>query len=180
MSIKILISLVSILLLFFIILLLIFRSEEFFAWFSNQWVDVVYAAIMAIIAGIVLEYLYRRRYSRSKMLKTTITPHSLTNKSIAKLVLKEKQEFLIKEYERTFGREDFVGVVVADDLLFIGKEHFKITRKDDGFYIEDLNTKNGTLINGKEIKEGEKVRLENGDVINVANTLDIEYYEKMI
>ncbi|MDI9623377.1 MAG: FHA domain-containing protein [Methanothermobacter sp.] len=48
---------------------------------------------------------------------------------------------------------------------------------DDGCYIEDLDTKNGTKINGNEIKGLGKIKLENQDEILVAKTLPIKYLE---
>ena len=96
---------------------------------------------------------------------------------MAKLVLKENQEFIIKEFERVFGREDFIGVTGPDDLLYVGKEHFKITKQSDGYYIEDLNTKNGTQVNGEEIKGKGKRKLENEDNILVAQILNIKYFD---
>jgi pSer/pThr/pTyr-binding forkhead associated (FHA) protein len=91
--------------------------------------------------------------------------------------LKENHEFLIREYERIFGREDFIGVTPADELMFIGKEHFKITRDKDGYYIEDLNTKNGTSLDGIEISGHGKQKLIDGNEILVAKTLQIKYSE---
>jgi pSer/pThr/pTyr-binding forkhead associated (FHA) protein len=110
--------------------------------------------------------------------QTTATPPIDTKKSLAKLSLKENYEFLIKEFEKIFGREDFLGMALTDDLLFIGKRHFKITKMDDGFYIEDLDTKNGTKLNGEEIRGSGKVKLENGDEILVAKILNISYNEE--
>ncbi|HII84879.1 MAG TPA: FHA domain-containing protein [Methanobacterium subterraneum] len=140
----------------------------------------IYALLLAIIAAVLINYFYKRHSAKSKMLQTTVTPPLQSSQSQAKLILKEKHEFIIKEYERVFGREDFVGVLVADDLLFIGKKHFKISKKDDGFYIKDLKTKNGTKINSKDLKGHESVRLHDGDNILVADVLNIRYTEEMI
>lgn len=159
--------------------LLIFR-DEFIKWIGYHWLDLIIAVLMAIIAGLAIEYINRKFSAKSKMSQTTITPHKPPRKSLAKLVLKDKHEFLIKEYERIFGREDFLGVILTDNLLFIGKEHFKITRMNDGYYIEDLHTKNGTLLNGKDLKGLGKQRLKNNDKIMVAKTLDIRYSEENI
>ncbi len=145
-----------------------------------QWLDIVYAGIMAIFVGLIIEYIYRKYSAKSKMAMTTITPPQNSQVSFAKLVLKDKHEFLIQEYERIFGREDFLGVLVVDDLMFIGKKHFKITRMEDGFYIEDLGTKNGTMLNGEEIKDKGKVKLQNEDEILVAKVLSIKYYQESV
>lgn len=163
-----------------IILSFFLWGNLFLDWFRFQWMDIVYAGIMAIIAGLIIEYIYRKYSAKSKMAMTTVTPPQNSHVSFAKLVLKDKHEFLIQEYERIFGREDFLGVLVVDDLMFIGKKHFKISRMEDGFYIEDLGTKNGTMLNGAEIKDKRKVKLENKDEILVAKVLNIKYYQESI
>ncbi len=147
--------------------------------FQFQWLNFIYALFLAIIAAILINYFYKRYSAKSKMLQTTVTPPR-SSQSQAKLILKEKHEFIIKEYERIFGRENFIGVLMADDLLFIGKEHFKISKKDDGFYIQDLETKNGTQVNSKDIKGLSSVKLHNGDNILVADVLNIRYIEKIV
>lgn len=112
-----------------VLILTIFQTETLTQWLKYEWMDLIYAIILAIIAGLLIEFIYRRYSAKSKMLQTTMTPATESSKFMAKLVLKENQEFLIKEYERTFGREDFIGVVPADELMFIGKEHFNYQRQ---------------------------------------------------
>jgi len=163
---------------FALMVLLIFIAGNSANLFQFNWLDVIYAAIMAIIVGLVLDYIYSKYSDKSKMQQTTMTPPSKIKKSMARLVLKDKHEFIIDEYERTFGREDFIGISVPDDLRYVGKEHFKIIKKDDGFYIEDLSTKNGILLNGKEIKGKGMKKLENEDDILVAKVLEIKYNEE--
>lgn len=132
-------------------------------------------ALMAIIAGIAIRNFYVIFSQKSKITETTRV--NKPKKSFANLFLPKDRHIIIEDYEKTFGREDFLGVLLPDDLVFIGKEHFKITRMDDGFYIEDLDTKNGTTINGNEIKGSGKIKLENRDEILVAKTLPIKYLE---
>lgn len=158
-----------------VLILLIFRKDEFINWLNYQWLEIIYAAIMALIVGLLIDYIYRKYSAKSKMLQTTVTPPSQNQEVMAKLVIENKHEFYIKDYEKIFGREDFIGVTVPDELVFIGKKHFKITRKDYGFFIEDLNTKNGTLLNGQDITKLGKKKLENGDEILVAKTLKINF-----
>lgn len=137
--------------------------------------DIFVVALIAIIAGIAIRGFYVKFSQRSKIKKTTIV--NKPKKLFANLVLPKNRQILIEDYEKTFGREDFLGVLLPDDLLFIGKEHFKITKMDDGCYIEDLDTKNGTKINGNEIKGLGKIKLENQDEIFVAKTLTLKYLE---
>ena len=176
MSLKTIIGLVIILFVLIISYLVIFWRDQFINRLNAMWVDLVFAVILAIIVGVVINYMYKKS-SKSKILKTTITPTNNTHQSMAKLVLKENQEFIIKEFERVFGREDFIGITGPDDLLYIGKEHFKITKQSNGYYIEDLNTKNGTQVKGEEIKGKGKIQLENEDNILVAQILNIKYFD---
>jgi hypothetical protein len=152
-------------------------SSAFTEWITLHWLDILIAAIISLILIFVIQTLYQRSL-KSKILKTTITPSSPPEEFEAKLVLKENQEFLIKEYERIFGREDFLGVLESENLAFIGKKHFKITKNKTGFYIEDLKTKNGTILNKIEIKSAGPKKLKNEDEILVAKTLKLRYLEK--
>ncbi|MGC9517550.1 MAG: FHA domain-containing protein [Methanomicrobiales archaeon] len=159
---------------FFTISLLIF-GNDFVIWFQLEWLNILIAIILAIIMGYIVEYLYKKFSGRSKFSETTMI--NKPRKVLAKLILPEQKEFIIEQYERIFGREDFVGLMVVDELLYVGKNHFKLSRMDDGFYIEDLNTKNGTMINGEEIKGRGKIKLKNNDSIIIANVLKALYME---
>jgi hypothetical protein len=153
-------------------------SSEFANWVALHSLDILIAAILAVIFILVIQTLYKR-LKKPEVLKTTITPSSKPEEFQARLILKENQEFLIKEYEQIFGREDFLGVLESENLAFIGKEHFKITKNKNGFYIEDLETKNGTLLNKIEIKGAGPKKLKNKDKILVAKTLRLRYLEKI-
>ncbi|PJF47083.1 MAG: FHA domain-containing protein [Chloroflexi bacterium] len=72
--------------------------------------------------------------------------------------------------------------LIASDVLIIGREvgvvdlmlperqvsrrHAKIERTPQGFVLTDLNSKNGTFLNGKEVKEPKL--LQDGDEIQIA------------
>lgn len=159
-----------------IIILLIVFQDAFLDWLNSRWLDILIAAILAIIAGLIIEVIYRKYAPKSKFSKTTLVMKP--RKKLAKLILPDNNHLTITQYERIFGREDFVGVLIADQLLFIGKKHFKLTRLDDGFYIEDLNTKNSTRINGEDIKGLGKIKLKNNDRILLADTLNLLYSEE--
>lgn len=47
----------------------------------------------------------------------------------------------------------------------ISRMHAKIMKKDDGIFLLDLNSTNGTFVNGENIKSGEEYRLESGDLV---------------
>ena len=143
-------------------------------------VDLVLAIIMASIAGLVIEFLYRRYSPQSKILKTTVTHKPTNNVSFAQLILPNNNNIIVDGAERIIGREDFVGVISTDKLLFIGKDHLKVIKKPDGFYIQDMNTKNGTQLNGEDIAAENQVPINSGDEILVGKTLKIKFTEKKL
>lgn len=159
-----------------LIILFIFWNDAFLNWLQIRWVDVIIAAILAIICGFGIEFLYIKYSTKSKLDLTTMVMKP--RKLLAKLILPDGNHIIITQYERIFGREDFLGILLPDQLIFIGKEHVKLTRLDDGFYIEDMNTKNGTTVNGQDIKSLGKIKLKNNDQIVLAETLTVSYHEE--
>ena len=102
--------------------------------------DLVLAIIMAVIAGFGIDSVYRRFSPQSKILKTTVTGTPNKNVSFAELIMPNNTNIIIDGTGKIIGREDFVGVVSTDKLLYIGKNHFRIIKNPDGFYFEDMNT----------------------------------------
>jgi hypothetical protein len=50
----------------------------------------------------------------------------------------------------------------------ISRQHARVVRRDDAWYVEDLGSKNGTFINQVRVKRTERV--EPGDTIRIGNT----------
>jgi len=162
----------------FFIIALIFFFDVVLEYIKERYMDIIIAIILAIIAGIVIEYIYKRFSPKSKILKTTMTHVPNDNGLFASLVLPNNNNIVVAGAEKIIGREDFLGVIPTDKLLFIGKNHFKITNMEDGFFIEDLDTKNGTFLNQEKLTPFKKIRLNEGDEILVAGNLHIKYTEK--
>lgn len=66
-----------------------------------------------------------------------------------------------------FGRDHFVDMGLV--ALFISKRHFALKYEDGKLYITDLGSKNGTYVNGVDIRGKEWVELRPGDVVKIAN-----------
>jgi hypothetical protein len=64
----------------------------------------------------------------------------------------------------TLGRGEECEIVLPDRQ--VSRMHVRVSRGDDGFYVEDLGSKNGTYLNGMPVKD--RVRLQDGDEIQVA------------
>jgi len=68
------------------------------------------------------------------------------------------------EGEKLIGREDTCDVVIADRQ--VSRYHARLFKAEDGIYLEDLASKNGTFINS--VRVDEPVLLQDGDVIQIA------------
>ncbi len=64
------------------------------------------------------------------------------------------------------GRSDICELCVADNRM--SKQHFVIEYEDRNIYITDLDSTNGTMING--IRIGERQKLDNDDIVTAGNT----------
>lgn len=51
----------------------------------------------------------------------------------------------------------------------VGKIHAEIIKKENNYYIIDLNSVNGTYVNHKRITCSTEVKLNNGDIVTIAN-----------
>ncbi len=70
--------------------------------------------------------------------------------------------------ECTIGRAQDNGLAVPDGS--VSSKHARILRTDDGFVIEDLQSRNGTYVNGERIVEGQR-KLSDGDLIRVGKVI---------
>ncbi len=72
------------------------------------------------------------------------------------------KEFQITKERTTLGRRPYNDIVI--DNLAVSGEHAVLTASQNDVFIEDLNSTNGTYINGKAVK---KQLLSNNDVVEV-------------
>src|SRR5688572_3218685 len=68
--------------------------------------------------------------------------------------------------ETTIGRGAENTIVL--DMDNVSRQHARVLNKKDGFYIEDLNSTNGTYVNDIEIKYE---RLRNGDLLKIGGAI---------
>jgi len=72
------------------------------------------------------------------------------------------KEFQITKERTTLGRRPYNDIVI--DNLAVSGEHAVLTAAQEDVFIEDLNSTNGTYINGKAVK---KQLLQNNDVVEI-------------
>lgn len=116
-----------------------------------------------------------------------------TNEEIEKVEIKEvDQATLVQDKKKTYGLKDSSGLIIKlCDTSVIGRygevepeyfsrnpyvsgNHARIGCQGDRWFIEDLNSTNGTRINGKKCTAGIKYLLKPGFKITLAN-LELEW-----
>jgi pSer/pThr/pTyr-binding forkhead associated (FHA) protein len=68
----------------------------------------------------------------------------------------------------TIGRDSMNDIVLTDNL--ISRNHAVIQKIKNAYFIKDLNSTNGTEVNGKKIPQGKYYRIHNNDVIQMGRT----------
>ncbi len=82
------------------------------------------------------------------------------------------KEFTIDANELALGRDLDCDVVFED--VQISRRHARIYRQADAFFIEDLKSTNGTLLNGKALKKPQKMK--SGDILTFGEHNIAEIY----
>lgn len=77
------------------------------------------------------------------------------------------EETYVLDRNVTMGRSDTNDFVIKD--LFISGRHARFYQQDGFHYVEDLNSKNGTYLNGDRITSGEPVLLKDGDKLKIGH-----------
>ena len=124
--------------------------------FKYIFIVIIYLFILSIIRLIYLDI-------------RGIDTRALDNSIYLKLInRKDSLPFKVKEYyslddEIFLGRGNDNEIVIKDP--YISKKHLKIIEDEGNYYLEDLNSANGTYINGDRIMD--VVELANGDRIKI-------------
>ncbi len=73
------------------------------------------------------------------------------------------------------GRDERLATLVINDP-FISRTHAAICQQDHEYYVQDLNSKNGTFLNGERLAPGQRsIRpLQHGDKIKF-NVVEFEF-----
>jgi hypothetical protein len=73
------------------------------------------------------------------------------------------------------GRRDFQAVLPPEKADLISRQHMKITYENSEYRIEDLNSTNGTRLNGSEIRGSGRHTIANGDRVEIAGVLNLTF-----
>ena len=82
------------------------------------------------------------------------------------------EHFLLGDSRVTIGRSSGADILLDD--ITVSREHARVVRRPDGFYIEDADSLNGTYVNRRRI---ESHKLDDGDEIQIGK-YKLSYLEK--
>lgn len=71
------------------------------------------------------------------------------------------------------GREA-AGADYFGQKAYVGRKHARLTYIDDGVYLEDLNSTNGTFVNGTKIPAGQPWKLCSSNVVGLGGNKEIQ------
>jgi pSer/pThr/pTyr-binding forkhead associated (FHA) protein len=80
---------------------------------------------------------------------------------------RQGESFVLTD-ELTVGRGGGCGIVLADDS-FVSTVHARVFRRDGAVYVEDLGSRNGTLLNGEPLVHASQLR--RGDHVQFGQTV---------
>ena len=124
--------------------------------FKHIFIFIIYVFILSIIRLIYLDI-------------KGIYPIAVNNSAYLKLInRKDTLPFKVREYyplgdKVTLGRSNNNQIVIKDP--YISKQHLRVIKDEDKYYLEDTNSANGTFLNGERVMDA--VCLKNGDRISV-------------
>jgi DNA-binding response OmpR family regulator len=86
----------------------------------------------------------------------------------------QQTEWLLEKDDYLIGSEPPADLVVP--LSRVSTQHARITRDERGYAIRDLDSRNGTFVNGKRIG-GEPQQLRDGDQIGLGGTIALRFHD---
>lgn len=82
--------------------------------------------------------------------------------------LESRIKFNIESFPYTIGRQYGSVNGVIENQKTVGRVHCKISQDNGLYYIEDMNSMNGTFVNNKRLIQGQKAIINKGDTIRVS------------
>ncbi|AOZ96908.1 FHA domain-containing protein [Butyrivibrio hungatei] len=87
---------------------------------------------------------------------------------------RDKKQVLIDKESFSLGKDSLHTDFCINDNSAISRSHAVIKALQDGVYIEDCNSTNGTFVNDKRVIAGQPVKLSDGTIIKLADE-EFEY-----
>ncbi len=125
-------------------------------------------AQVGVVDGDTLEL----QESLEKKQDNTIIVDPLTNRPHLKA---DEKLFILTSKSMLIGRDKNCPIRLPG-IDVVSRRHANVVRRDDGFWINDENSTNGTIVDGYMLKGNESVRLRNGSQIQVGEDGPILFF----
>jgi len=109
---------------------------------------------------------------------TELATTPVVEAAAAKLTLPGGNDILLAGNDRSFGRHDFEDFMPPAHVSYISRQHINIWSEDGLYYIEDRSSTNGTRVNGTDIKGTGRHALSDGDAIELAGKLSLNFQKQ--
>jgi hypothetical protein len=159
-------------------------AEQAMKFLGNPVILIMAAAAVAIIA-LAFVLLRRRQAAQNEAKKPVSSPTPQSPEKTAGplpqiaakavLELPGGLEIRIAGDTRAVGRADLARGLEIDRLGQISRQHFRITFREEQFFIEDPGSAGGTLLNGTDIRERGEVILKDDDLIEPAGAIKLRF-----
>jgi len=111
---------------------------------------------------------------------TELATTPVVEAAAAKLSLPGGNDILLAGNTRSFGRHDFEDFMPRAQVTYISRQHINIWSENGQYYIEDRSSTNGTRVNGTDIKGTGRHELADGDLIELAGKLSLNFQKQNI
>ena len=110
-------------------------------------------------------------------LAATGTPMTtpLAARPSAKFTSEGGKEISLNAAGQSLGRSDLHGLAAPGKADLLSRQHFSLSYENGDYYIEDRGSTNGTRLNGSDIRGKGKQLLKDGDKIDLAGALTINF-----
>lgn len=123
----------------------------------------------------------KHRWFKKNFVKPNATIKEISNPEEGTILMSKEKEYpilvfkekavIINKASFLIGRSKQMVDYAIPEALSMGRVHMELITESDGYYIIDINTKNGTYINGERIKSQKKYPIKKGDSIQLANEI---------
>jgi len=96
----------------------------------------------------------------------------------AKLVFSDNSQIQLGSLPFNLGRRELQNYLSPDKADYISRQHAVIGLDRGEYYIEEMGSRNGTNLNGIDIRTSGRCPLRNGDIIDIADALIITFIDK--
>lgn len=140
--------------------------------------------LILLILGAAGFFGYKLLYQRRKIMEpgeaietveTDESKETPTSSLRARILLPNDTVIKLGGNGMIIGRDDLARTLKLDELVLVSRRHFQVKSHDGQFYIEDMDSANGTSLNGADISDSGPVELSNDDVIGVAGVADLKF-----